>query len=251
MSEIMSAENAKPDSVWTILLNLIDKPQKAFAGVVAYPRLKWVLPLILAIVVSIINIAITTPYSITLQEKAGRQQMADMGMSPEEVEKAMESSATFRSPAVVIGLGSVSGIVVTVLVWAAAAAVIYFLSLVTGAEELKFGSVFTVYSWSTLPTSLQALVMAIMVAVSGRFPAYTSLAVLQATGDIMKDSQNLVHSLLTFVDPFWFWHIFLLVVGVAVVTKFSRTKSALITLVYFLLSIGLTVGLAALGGMMS
>lgn len=251
MSESMSVENTKPDSVWNIMLNLIDKPQKAFTTLVIYPRLKWILPLILAIVVSIINIAVTTPYSIALQEKAGRQQMADMGMSPEEVDKAMDSSAIFRTPAVVIGLGSVSGILMTALVWAAAAAVIYFLSLVTGAEELKFSSVFTVYSWSTLPTTLQALVMAIMMIVSKKFPVYTSLAVLQATGDIMKDSKNLVHSLLMFVDPFWFWHIFLLVVGVAVVTKFSRAKSALITLVYILLSIGLSVGLTALGGLMS
>lgn len=248
MSDNISAiETQSPVSAWSHLINIIDKPQQTFTNILAYPRLKWVLPLVLIILVTVINVAVSSSYSIALQEKAAISQLTEQGMSPAEIEDAMAMSAKFLTPAVFIPVGSISAIVMIAIMWVAASALFYFVSLVTGAEELKFGSVFNMMAWSTIPTTLRTLIMGIMIAVTGKFPVYTSLAILQSSGDVTKDATNPIYTLLSFADPFWFWHIFLLIVGLAVVTKFSRMKSAAIVSVYALLTIGLGVGLTMLG----
>ncbi len=249
-NNIQSTESVPTQSVWGCLISLIDKPKDTFGNLTARPRLKWVLPLALAIVIAVFNAWVTAPHSSELAQKAAVQQLTASGMSPAEIEQATTQAARFQTPTFLGIVSAVTGSLFIVLAWLAAAALLYFLSLVAGAE-FTYGAAFTVMAWSTIPTTLRSLVQGILIAVTGRFPVYTGLAALQVSGDVLVDSRNPMIALLSFADIFWLWHIFLLVIGMAVAAKFSRLKAFWIVLVYAALAVGLGIGssfLSRLGG---
>ncbi len=225
---------------------MVDRPAASFAALLAHPRWKWVLPLVLALVVAALSAGVAAPHSARLAEQATMQQFTQSGMSPQEAEQMMAQTARFRTPLFLGISGAITGMIGVVVVWVAAAAVLYFVSLVAGAE-FNFGATFLVVAWSNLPIILRSLIQTVIIGVTGRFPLYSGLAALQTTGDMLKDAANPMIPLLSFADIFWLWHLFLLVVGLAVATRFSRLKAFFIVLVYALLSIGVTVGLTMLG----
>ncbi len=236
------APTSKPFSVWAMLISIIDRPQQTFEAIVAHPRWKWVLPLVLAIIAVVILAWVSAPYSAEMAQQATQTQLTQSGMTPDEAQKVMEQTAQFRTPMFLGLVGSVTGALMVGIVWAAMAGLFYFLSLVVGAEELTFISVFNVVAWSTIPLTLRNFVQAAVIGIMGKFPVYSGLAALQATGDTLKDAGNPLLAALTFADIFWLWHFGLLVIGLAVSTKFSRTKAFLIALIYALLAIGIAVG---------
>jgi hypothetical protein len=63
------------------------------------------------------------------------------------------------------------------------------------------------------------------------------LSALVASGDLLKDAQDPLFTLLGRLDPFWLWHLFLVVVGLSVVARFSRVKSLALTALYAALSL--------------
>ncbi|HEY84354.1 MAG TPA: hypothetical protein G4N96_04465 [Chloroflexi bacterium] len=241
MANETSLEKQPPKSVWTLFVGIVDRPADTFAALLAYPRWKWVLPLILAALFTVASAWASAPYASELAQKAAEQQLSGAGMSPEEAQAAMAQTAFFTSPVGIGIIGSITGALFLVIVWVAVAALLYFMSLVAGAET-NFGSVFTVFSWSSLPVALRSLVQTILILATGRFPLYTGLAALQVSGDALQDARNPMIALLSFADIFWIWHIILLTIGLAVATKFSRGKAFFIALIYVLLSIGLGVG---------
>jgi len=240
-SNVQAAEIAPNISVWSALVSIIDKPASTFASVVAHPRLKWVLPLVLTVVMIVFNAWVTAPYSSELAKKAAVQQMAQSGLTPDQIEQANEQAARFQSPTFIGIVGSISGSLFVAIAWLAGAALLYFVSLVAGAE-FTFGSVFAVMAWSTIPTALRSLVQGVLIAITGKFPVYTGLAALQVSGDVLADSRNPMIALLSFADVFWLWHIALLVIGMAVATQFSKIKAFWIVLIYAAASIGLGLG---------
>lgn len=240
MSDLVSTDAATPQSVWLSLISIIDKPQATFARLTVYPRLKWVLPVVLGIVVLVISVWVTAPYSSEIARQAAEQQWQAMGLPPEQVEEFRTQSARFNSPVATGISGTVFGTLVLLLIWLGSAGLFYFTALITGAE-LKFGSVFLVVTWSTLPLTLRTLIQTIYTAITGTFPVYSGLSALQVTGDIAKDSTNPLIAVLSYIDPFWIWHLVLLIIGLSVVTKFSKTKTFFMVLVYALLAIGLGV----------
>jgi len=237
-------ENA---SSWSLLLSIIDKPRQAFEVAVTHPRWKWALPILLSIIATVAIVWITVPYSADIAHEATIQQLQQNGMSPSEIERTLEQTAKFQTAEFLGIVGSVTGILFLGIVWLAMAGLFYFVSLVIGADELNFSSVFNVVAWASIPLTLQQLVQGALISITGKFPFYTGLAALQASGDIMRDSKNPLIAALSFADIFWIWHFVLLVIGIGVATKFSRKKSILVALVYAVLSIGLTTGITYLG----
>jgi hypothetical protein len=240
MSDLVSTDAAAPQSVWSSLISIVDKPQATFTNLLAQPRLKWVLPVVLGILVLVINVWMTASYSSELARQAAEQQWQAMGISPEQVEELRAQSSRFNSPVATGISGTIFGTLVLLLIWLGSAGLFYFTALITGAE-LKFGSVFLVVTWSTLPLTLRTLIQTIYTAITGTFPVYSGLSALQVTGNILKDSTNPLIAVLSYIDPFWIWHLVLLIVGLSVVTKFSRTKTFFMVLVYALVAIGLGV----------
>lgn len=85
------------------------------------------------------------------------------------------------------------------------------------------------------------LTQAAFAAIAGRAIRYPGLAGLVGSGDLTTDSQNPLVALLGRIDLFWLWHLLLVVIGLAVVARFSRGKSLALTLVYAVLSVAAAV----------
>jgi hypothetical protein len=84
------------------------------------------------------------------------------------------------------------------------------------------------------------LVQAIFMFVAKRAINALGLSALVATGDLMQDAQDPLFTLLGRLDPFWLWHLFLVVVGLAVAAQFSRKKSLVLTVIYAAISLAVT-----------
>ena len=151
---------------------------------------------------------------------------------------APDKLAAFRHVALLIGV-------------VAQATYLYFSALIAGGDDMSFGSVFTVSSWTRLPLAIGLLVQAGYIAFSQQGIRFLGLAFLVATGDLMQDARNPLVSLLSRIDLFWLWHLFLVVIGLAVVARFGRGKSLILTLIYAVLVLGFAVLPSLLfGGMM-
>lgn len=235
-------------SIWLLLINILDRPRQTFTHLVNSASWAWVLPLVLFSLTVIISVWVTAPYTSQNAEQEARQRLNQSNMSPAEVERAMAEMARFTSPTFIAITGSVAGTLVSTFIWVATAALLFFLSLVGGAE-FYYNTVFTIVAWSYLPIALRNGVQTAYIAITGSFPVYPGLAALQVTGNQVEDASNPLITLLSFVDIFWMWHIMLLVIGLAVATKFSYTKSFFIVLVYNLLAIGIPVGVTIAFGM--
>jgi hypothetical protein len=141
---------------------------------------------------------------------------------------------------VVLISGLVGGTIALLIGIVGQAALLYFGALIAGGE-VDFGPVFTVSAWTRLPLALRSLVRALFVAVSGRSPQMLGLAALAASGDMLQDARNPLVVLLSQADLFWLWHLLLVVLGVAVVARFSRVKSVILTVVYAIVSLAVVV----------
>jgi len=114
--------------------------------------------------------------------------------------------------------------------WLVGAGVLYFLGLVAGGEA-KFAQSFAILAWSSLPYALRNLVLAAYVAYSGKL-INQGLSFLVATGDQTQDAANWLYSLLSQIDLFYLWHLILVIVGLAAVGRFSKTKATIVGLIY-------------------
>ncbi len=147
---------------------------------------------------------------------------------------------TFMSFPVRLAMGLITAILMLLIGVVAQAAILYFGALVAGGE-VDFGPVFTMSAWTRLPIAVYFLVQAVFMFVAQRAVNAPGLSTLVATGDLMKDLQNPLFTLLGRLDPFWLWHLFLVVVGLSVAAHFSRMKSLVLTIVYAGLALAMTV----------
>jgi hypothetical protein len=161
-------------------------------------------------------------------------------MPADQAEAARAQAGQMVSMPVVLISGLVGGGIALIIGIVGQAALLYFGALIAGGE-VDFGPVFTVSAWTRLPMALRSLVQAIFVAVSGRSPQMLGLAALAASGDMLEDARNPLVILLSQADLFWLWHLLLTVLGLAVVARFSRAKSVVLTVVYAVLSLAVVV----------
>lgn len=226
-------------SVWELFGSLPGNPSETLGYLAQHPGRKWVLPFLLAVLVSTSAAWLTAPYASEFSQAIAQQQMAQSGLTPEQMEDAMASSAMFNSPLALTAFGFVGSLFIP-LIWLLTATLFYLLSTLTGADEMTFGSMFAVVSWANIPLIFQTAVVTVLTILLNTYPVYPGLGALVSSGDFMQDSGNILIPILSFIDPFRLWAVFLLVVGVSVVTQFSTVKSLLIVSLYVALAIGLS-----------
>jgi hypothetical protein len=246
-AEIVSENKTPP--MWQLLFGIIDRPVATFEAVLARRKWwMWAVPLLLVLVCLAVMMAVRTPYDTELARQEVERQLASM--PAEQAEAARATMETFMSYPFRLATGLIVGILFVVIGLVAQAALLYFGALVAGGE-VDFGPVFTVSAWTRIPAAIHYLVQAGFMLVAQRAIQAPGLSTLVATGDLMKDAQNPLFTLLGRLDPFWIWHLVLVVLGLAVVARFSRKKSLVLTLIFAALSLAITTipsFLAGLGG---
>jgi hypothetical protein len=238
MTTVETAPNEKTPPLWQLLFGIIDRPAATFKAVLARRKwYMWAVPLLVVLLCMAFMMVVRTPYDMEIAQQELERRLATM--TPEQAEAARAGMETFMSFPVRLAMGLVTAIIMLLIGVVVQAAILYFGALVAGGE-VEFGSVFTMSTWTRLPMALYFLVQAVFMVIAQRALTAPGVSSLVATGDLMKDAQNPLFTLLGRLDPFWLWHLFLIVVGLSVAARFSRVKSLVLTLVYVVVSLAVT-----------
>ncbi len=242
--------NGQTRPLWQLFFGIIDRPVATFQAVVAQARwFIWAAPLIFFIVCLAVFLILQTPYSIELARQQAESQLASL--PADQAEAARAGMETTLSLPFMLASGLGFGTMAMVAVILAQATFLYFTALVSGGET-SFGAMFRMSVWSRMPMAIGALTQAGFMAVAGRMIQYPGLSFLVSSGDLLQDARNPLFVLLSGLDLFWLWHLILVVLGVAVAARFGRGKALLLTLLYAVLSLGISVLPTLLfGGMMA
>jgi hypothetical protein len=232
------AENTEEKmNLWQLLVSIIDRPAVTMSYVGKKPGWAWVMPALLVLVGLVVFSVVMAPLTSELALRQAQQQMASL--PPQQAEQAAAQMERFTSPPMMAAFSIIGGLVALAVTWLLGAGVLYFLGLVAGGEA-NFPQSFVILVWSWLPYALRNLVLAAYVAYSGQLISQ-GLSFLVATGDQTKDAANWLYGLLSQIDLFYLWHLILVIVGLAAVGRFSKTKATIVGLIYLAVTTALSL----------
>jgi hypothetical protein len=234
-------------NLWQLLVSIIDRPAATMSYVGKKPGWAWVTPALVVLVGLIVFSVVAAPLTSELALRQAQQQLASL--PPQQAEQAAVQVEKFTSPPVMAGFSIVVGLVALAVTWLLGGGVLYFLGLVAGGEA-GFVQSFAILAWSWLPYALRNLVLAAYVTYSGQL-INQGLSFLVATGDQTKDGANWLYVLLSKFDPFYLWHLVLVIVGLAAVARFSKTKATIVGLIYLAVTTALSLVPTFIGALFS
>jgi hypothetical protein len=239
MATVDSASSIQVPPVWQLLFGIIDRPTATFKAVLARRKWwMWAVPIVVVLVCMSAMLVVRAPYDAEIADQQIQRQLATM--PPDQAEAARASMETFTSLPFRLATTVITGILLLLIGLLGQAAILYFGALVAGGE-VDFGPVFTMSAWTRLPVAINFLVQAGFILIAKRSIQAPGLSTLVATGDLIKDARNPLFTLLGRIEPFWLWHLLLVVLGLAVVARFSRKKAMVVTVIYVAISLAINV----------
>ena len=238
----MEETKRRPFAV-SLLVSLIDQPATALAEIAAYPRWRWVLPVILLIGAMIASTVLTGPLTVEQTQQAVQQQLATL--PAEQAEMARAQIARLQQPQVLLATAIGTGLIGLLLSWLMASAFLYFSVLIAGGD-VSFTGLFATLPWTWLPFALRDVVQTGYILYKNELIANPGLSYFVSTGKLVEDAGNLLYNVLARVDLFTLWHLALVFVVLWVLPRFSKGKAFVLVLVYAALSLGLRLAPALL-----
>lgn len=240
-----SVNNQEYRSLWFHLIGIIDRPVSTFEAVTKQRKwTSWALPLAIVLIALTLFTVAQSPYTA---EFAREQAEAQLVTLPEaQAEQARSVMEITTSIPFLIAMGLLFGYLAIIVGMLIETAFYYFGSIVMGGDDTNFGAVFTMNSWSRLPMAIGYLVQLGIILVTQSMLTTPGLSYFVAGDDLMENAKNPAYVLLANIDLFWLWHLVLAVLGLAVVTRMSRGKSAVLVILYAILALGISVGWAML-----
>jgi hypothetical protein len=245
----MTEENlAKPHSSWYLLASIVDQPGAALAEIVVRPRWRWVLPVTLALLVTVASVVATAPY-LAAQAK---QELAGVlnALPADQLAQVQNQMGFIQSPLFIGATAAVTGILGLLVGWLVQGALLYFGALIAGGE-VEFRRFFAAMPWLGLPLVLGTVVRTVYALIKHQLVVNDGLSYLVSSGKPMTDARNPAYVTLSSVTLFWLWHLLLVYVLLRVAPKLGRGTAFFLTVLYAALTVGVRVGLAALSGAMS
>jgi len=232
----------------SLLLGMIDRPRSTLVAVLARPRWKWLLPLLICLAASALLLAVSLE---DLSQQAVQQQAAAMqaldaqmqAMSAAEQEQMRQQMAALTGP-LFLGLTTfVTGALGLLFGWLLGAGILS-LGLAVGGAAVSYASLLTALSWTWLPFALRDLLSAGWAVVTGAVRVNPGLSYFVATGDRVADAADPLWLLAGQVDLFWLWHLVL----IYALLKAARPRGSAwgLTLVYAVIYLVIRVAPAAL-----
>lgn len=199
-------------SLWARIWGILTSPKETYADIVARPR-----PLGMLVVAILITAICTGGFLMT---KVGQQAYLDnqvrqtekwTGNAVSEAQYAqMEKMAKYAAP-----ITMVSVVVMTPLMWAIFAGILFAVFSAAMGGEGTFKQVFAVMAYSSSITVVQQLFVTPLNYVRETMSSATNLAVFLP----MLDEGSFLARLLGMVDLFLVWWVFLLAVGLGVLYR--------------------------------
>lgn len=232
----------KPNSFQRII-GVLFSPDATFASIARRPD--WVVPLVLILVLALAN-GILVASRIDFGAPAREAMAQNKNMTQEQMDRAEKMS---------VGMGKVAkfiGPVITIIVFLIIAGVLLLAVRLMGGEgDFRQAFSVTVYAW--IPNVIQSIVFTIVILAKGAtainpqtFPTLvrSNLAFL-----VDMKTQPMAFALLSAFDIFTIWGVVLLIIGFAYVGRISKTKSAIIVLSLWFITILFKLVPAALQGL--
>lgn len=229
------------------LIGVIIRPLRTFERMREARRGHWWLVAILAVIGTVAATLVTLPIQAEMVQQQMEAQQAQFEDLPEEQRAQIEQQqAMFTSQTTLAGIGIAGGLLGIFVGYLVRAAVLFALGLPVGGRA-GFGQVFRMAVWTTLPSVIRSFVAAIAVLATGQMPAQ-GLSAMYSASEVAEMSPVLV-AFLSGIDIYTLWALVLITLGVAATYQLSKVKSLLIAIVFWLLGVGLTIALAAIGQM--
>ena len=222
------------------LVGWIDRPAATFQAVLTRRKWwVWLTPLLIVLAAFAILTAIQAPYSLEMAQEQAEIRLAQL--PPEQVEAAragMEKTMTLPfMTATALGFG----VVALLFSLLAQATFLYFGSLVSGGDDMRFGQMFTLSAYTRLPLALSFLAQAGFILITHHLLQQPGLSFLVSTGDLLQDARNPLFVLLGTLDLFWLWHLLLVGIALSAAARLGWAKALLLTLLYAAIWLGATV----------
>ena len=222
-------------SVWQNFLDVVLEPSATFEDVGRRP--KWVIPLVVLIVATVVTSFFLLPMFAELQELAlNRREMSD-----EQREQAM------RMVEIIKWAGLVGAPIMVAFFTALFALVFWAWGAISGARNATFKIAFTALLYAGIIITLQSIAQAIVVAVKGAEqvaleggPPTFGLALFVERGDMGR----LLWGLLASVNFFSIWHAAVLAIAGIYALKMSKGSATAFAVVMWLVG-ALLFGLQA------
>ncbi|MCC7355688.1 MAG: YIP1 family protein [Anaerolineae bacterium] len=237
MANTSPANDRRPPLV-LLILGIFLRPGVTLRAVARAPARLWLVPFLLAIALLSARVAVSAP----LQEErrlavALAAWQAQLEGFPKEMQENppqwfLDQRPRPRPSDQIYGPPLVSGIGLLLLGFIARAGVLHLLCLAMGGQN-RFGQVLSVSAWAAMPFVLRDGVQAASMSLSKQLILQPGLSGLIA-------EQGLTKMLAEQVDLYLFWHLLLLILGVAAMARFSRGKSLAVAFSYWLLAIAVS-----------
>jgi hypothetical protein len=200
---------------------------------------------VLALIGLILTTVATVPIEAEIQQRVLDQQMEAIRESdPEAAQQVEQMQGLMGSPVMLGGIGLVFAMIGLFIGYLIRAAILFSVGLLFGGRA-SFRQVFRMSVWTTLPDVFRNLVAAIVVFATGDFsdPGLSHMF----TDAERADLSPILLTLLSSIDIYWLWGIILIMAGAAATYHITRAKGFIIALIYWLITLGFSLGLVALG----
>jgi hypothetical protein len=251
--EAPKTTNASNMNLPSFLLALLIRPRSAFAQLDRIGRPHFLWPAAVMLVVIWLGAVITLPVTQREAEKGYETVLEQTSENFSEQERAMlEQQQTFTtSPVFLVASQGIMETIGYPILWLSAAGVLYLLSLAFGGQA-RFGSVLSMTVWASAAEILGKIALVAGTLLRGRTPSpgLSNLVSSQNISDITPVMAGLAQ-ILAKVTIFDVWYLVLIGIGVVACAKVTRIKAAVVTILYWLVSLIPPVAAAVLSAVVS
>ncbi len=241
MSEIDYAIHAplsstpRRQNIPALFLGMIIRPRVTLGHLRDAGGPSWMWPAVLAVVLFIASVLVQAPITrAAINERLERQEeVFGQGLTPQEQAQADRMRALMTGPLVTIVFPVVTGLIGLSLGWLFRAGALYLPSLAFGGQA-RFGDIFRMSLWTSLPDSARLLVTTLGTFFTGRLLT-SGLAATVTPGASPDVPSILLRTFLSQLDVYLIWGLALTAIGIAVTARLSGRKSILVTAIYWLL----------------
>jgi hypothetical protein len=235
-----------PFTAMMALIGVLFKPRATFRRMREAERGHWWVIAVIAAIVVVVSVIVQssiTSVVVADQMKENFDVNGDGELSETEQQQLDQSLAIANSPVIRFIFPAVFGVIGLFVSYLVRGGILYLLGMAVGGRA-GFRQVFRMAVWTTLPAVLRNLISTIMVLPGGSSASGLSFIF---TGEEVADLSPLLVAFLSGIDVYLIWSLVLIGVGLVATSQLSKAKGALVTVIYWLLTVAVTLGLVALG----
>jgi hypothetical protein len=226
-----------PSTIGSRLIDIFVSPGEVFGDVKNAPKStgNWLIPLILAIVVSIVTIFVVFSQPTIQQQMIDVQhnQMVKQVQTGKMTQQQMtQAESMIPKPGSLIWniIGIFGAIIVTIIIILLVALVLWLIGKFVLKAPLKYGPMLEITGLSYMVMVLGSIISILTILALDSLYATPSLAILIKEFDV----ENSIHKLLSYVNVFYLWFVALLGLGLAKLCNVSTMKGMIWTFGIFI-----------------